>query len=163
LTTGSLVALATATALSADRTGESAGRSLTISCGAEAVTASPYPGWFYAGPALAALAVGLAATLFVLHRIARRPWPAEESEAPAELALRRRSAEAALAGYGVLVVTMFIGFASVAAGTLANIRCSGVVSQNVAATALGVAGFAGALCLVTYLVRLVAPPAWSRS
>lgn len=163
LTTGSLVMLAITTSLTADPTGDAADRSLTIDCGAERYTASPYPGLFYSRPALAALAVGLVATLFVLRRIARRPWPVDESEGQAESALRRRSAEATLAGYGILVVTMFIGFVTFVAGPLANLGCPGVLSYKVGAAALGCSALLGLLCFVMYLVRLVAPPSWSRA
>jgi hypothetical protein len=156
LASGALIALAvtgTATAASAEQLRCIDGQSMV----------SPYPGWLYARSALLALAVGLGATLVVLRRIARRPWPAGEADDAAEAALRRRSAEAAVAGYGILVVTMVAGFAGATFGTTMNTGCPGVAAVDVLATALGFASLFGLLCLVVYLVRLVMPPTWSRA
>jgi hypothetical protein len=97
------------------------------------------------------------------RRIARRPWPAGDAEDAAEPALRRRSAEAAVAGYGILVVTMTAGYAGWAFGTTMNTGCQGLRSVNVMATAFGFASLFGLLCLVVYLVQLAAPPTWSRA
>jgi hypothetical protein len=163
LATGALLALSITGTATATDSGNAARRALAIECSDQVQAGSPYPGWFYARTALLALAIGLVATLVVLRRIARSPWPTDDADDAAESALRRRSAEAAIGGYGVLVVTMVAGFAGTAFGTIMNVGCSGAASLNVAATAFGFASLFALLCVFVYLVRLVAPPTWSRA
>jgi hypothetical protein len=163
LATGALLALSFAGTATATDSGDATGRVLTVTCSDETFPSSPYPGWFYTHTALLALVIGLVATLVVLRRIARSPWPIDEAADAAESALRRRSAEAAVAGYGVLVVTMVAGFAGTAFGIIMNVGCPGAASLNVAATAFGFALLFALLCFVVYLVRLAAPPTWSQS
>jgi hypothetical protein len=161
LATGALLALAAAGSAAAAASGDASGTTLTLTCPDGESMTIPYPGWYYSRPALLALAVGLGATTLVLWRIARRPWPADEDADAAESALRRRSAEAAVAGYGILVVTMVVGFAGKAFGVMLNAGCSTLI--NLTATPFGFATLFALLCFVVYLVRLVMPPTWSRS
>jgi hypothetical protein len=165
LMTGALVVMAVGGAVTATRTGDAAGRALQVECPPVTSSSGPFPGWFYSRPALVALVLGLAATLLVLRQIARRPWPASDvpQRDETETLLRNRSAEAALAGYGVLITTMLAGFAAFAGGTAANLRCAAEPALLPAAVMLVVAAFASAWCFVAYAIRLVSPTSWSRS
>ncbi|MGX6602096.1 hypothetical protein ACWKSP_08180 [Micromonosporaceae bacterium Da 78-11] len=117
------------------------GRSRALQCTYDesTVVKLPFPGTFYAVPALAAVLAGLVLAALVLRRIARRPQLVER--AAADDALRRRSAEAVAAATGVLVLVPLVGFALTAATGLTEL---GPMCDRAGWTVLGYALFATA-------------------
>ncbi|MEZ5407051.1 MAG: hypothetical protein R2761_03435 [Acidimicrobiales bacterium] len=129
-----------------------AGRALTTSCSPDTSSSrGPWPGWFYSGPLLAVVAVGLALAAVALRTVVNRPRltvapvavpvseDAEGGDAEAlalDDALRRWSARRVVAAVAMLVALPLLGTASVAAVALAGADCLPAGGQ-VAVAALG--------------------------
>lgn len=153
-----LLALLTAAALtaSADDLGR-AGRSLTAACGELTESHGPWPGLFYGGPILGALALATAACGYALHRVTRRPAPAPSATAEAREAderQRRDHARAVTAAWGLTVCVPLAGSAFSAWGALTSLSCLGATAQTLGWLVLPVAvtAFGTALWLLFTLV-----------
>ncbi|MEV0972644.1 hypothetical protein [Microtetraspora glauca] len=114
-----LLSVTSATA-SADDLGRS-GRVLAMSSpdGAVRSATGPWPGWFYAWPMLAVLAVAFLLSALVTHRVVQRGRPGLDPAARAvDDAQRAHSARVVTAAYGLCVALPLTGVAVVAAGAL---------------------------------------------
>jgi hypothetical protein len=144
--------LSTATAIGSPDDMGRAGRALTMTCSGVTESHGPWPGSFYAVPALASLALATAACGYALRRITRRPGGEQE---------RRDRASAITAAWGLLVSAPLAGAGWTAAGSLRGLSCDGTPG-SVAAWALL------PLCLVSLgtaiwcLFTVVAPKAAQR-
>lgn len=144
--------LVTAIAIgSPDDTGR-AGRALTMTCSGVTESHGPWPGTFYAVPALASLVSSTAACGYALRHITRRPGQERD---------RRNRALAITAAWGLLTSAPLAGAAWTAAGSLRGLSCDGTLGSvavwvllPVCLLALGTAIW----CLFT----VVAPKAFQR-
>ncbi|MGW3120202.1 hypothetical protein ACWDBW_24170 [Streptomyces sp. NPDC001107] len=118
--------LSTATAIGSPDDMGRAGRALRMTCSGVTESHGPWPGSFYAVPALASLALAGAACGYALRRITRRPGDEQE---------RRDRAAAVTAAWGLLVSVPLAGAAWTAAGSLHGLSCAGTPG-SVAAWAL---------------------------
>lgn len=116
-----------------------AGRWLTTSCSPDMSSSrGPWPGWFYSGPLLAVVGVGLVLTAVALRAIVNRPRLTLPVTVPApaggdarvagvalalDEALRRWAARRVVAACAMLVALPLLGTASVAAVALAGADC----------------------------------------
>ncbi|WP_067176815.1 hypothetical protein [Microtetraspora niveoalba] len=81
--------------------------------------AGPWPGWFYAWPMLAVLAVAFLLSALVIHRVVQRGRPGLDPVATAvDDAQRAHSAQVVTAAYGLCVALPLTGVSVVAAGAL---------------------------------------------
>ena len=119
-----------------------AGRVLTTSCSPDTSSSrGPWPGWFYSGPLLAVVAVGMVLAAVALRAVVNRPRltlelvtepvggpavPVGGGDAGAlalDEALRRWSARRVVAACAMVVALPLLGMASVAAVVLAGAPC----------------------------------------
>ncbi|NUT30930.1 MAG: hypothetical protein HOV84_34280 [Streptomyces sp.] len=112
--------LVTATAIGSPDDLGRAGRALTMSCSGVTESHGPWPGSFYAVPALASLALGTGACGYALRHITRRPGDEQE---------RRNRALAVTAAWGLLVSAPLAGTAWSAAGSLRGLSCDGTLGS----------------------------------
>ncbi|WP_326773898.1 hypothetical protein [Streptomyces sp. NBC_01445] len=117
--------LVTATAIGSPDDMGRAGRVLTMACSGVTESHGPWPGSFYAGPALASLALGTGACGHALRHITRRPGDDQE---------RRDRASAITAAWGLLVAAPLAGTAWSAAGSLRGLSCDGMLGSVAAWT-----------------------------
>lgn len=139
--TAALVALAVGAILagSDDDLGR-AGRVLTTSCSPDTSSSrGPWPGWFYSGPLLAVVGLGLVLAVVALRAVVNRPrLTVDRAPAPVgagsggggeagalvlDEALRRWSAHRVVAACAMVVALPLLGMASVAAVVLAGAEC----------------------------------------
>ncbi len=105
------------------------GRSLVIECGATALTSGPWPGLSSSAPLAAALVGGLVLAAAGARAAALRPRagdPADLVSTAADDAVRRRSTEAVVAAYGVLVAASACGVVIVTAIVMHQPPCAPV-------------------------------------
>lgn len=146
----SLIVLLVATSATASLDDSGRSRALTVVSTDSTNTASPYPGWFYAGPLLAVtLAIVLAAVL-AIQRTAH--LPAVSLDAAADAAWRRRAA----------VVLSHIATAGLLLYLAATLLMVGGALHSVSLNARGewaagaaVAFFAGVVAAATAVVTLL--------
>lgn len=113
LSGGALIVLLLVTGLTGGADDAGLQRALTVSVPGGSNTASPYPGWFYAGPLLAATALLLLTAVLAMRRIAALPAldgpsaAADHAWRQAATAAVSRLATAGLLGYlaGCLLAT----------------------------------------------------------
>ena len=119
---------------------------------------SPWPGWFYAWPILAALAVALVLSALVLHRIVRRGRPGLDPATRAvDEAQRAHSARVVTAAYGLCVALPLSGIALIAAGTVKNSDHLPAWGMTAPPALIGVA-FLAAGSAIWYLAELLSSP-----
>ncbi|MFI9776562.1 hypothetical protein ACIHCV_17860 [Streptomyces sp. NPDC051956] len=144
--------LVTATAIGSPDDMGRAGRVLRMACSGVTESHGPWPGSFYAGPALASLALGTGACGHALRHITRRPGDDQE---------RRDRALAITAAWGLLVAAPLAGTAWSAAGSLRGLSCDGMLG-GVAAWALLPICLASLSTAIWCLITVVAPKAARR-
>ncbi|MFI9052561.1 hypothetical protein [Streptomyces sp. NPDC053427] len=115
--------LATATAIGSPDDMGRAGRVLKMACSGVTESHGPWPGSFYAGPALASLALGTGACTYALRHLTRRPGDDQA---------RRDRAQAITAAWGLLVAAPLAGTAWSAAGSLRGLSCDGTLGSMAA-------------------------------
>jgi hypothetical protein len=149
--TASLAGVLTCTSLTADPDilGHR-GRTLTVTCGNFTVIgAGPWPGSYYSLPIAATVLVAAILAAAVLRTVARRPRPASDDSArAADDALRRGSARAVTAAFGLIVTTPLVGVTLLTGAQLIKLSCTsvswvtgaGIVSFAVSALAFAASG-----------------------
>lgn len=142
-----VVLLAVAAALGSPDDMGRPGRSLQAACQDLREAASPWPGHYYGIPAALALAVGSAAAVLALRRIALRPGDAE---------WRGARARGVVASWGLLTSGMLAGTAYFAGGALYRLSCTGALGATTGGLVLAVAPAALA-CALWCLFTLLAP------
>ncbi|MDX3583830.1 hypothetical protein [Streptomyces europaeiscabiei] len=140
-----LVTIAAVTA-SADADGRS-GRALSVTCPAGTQLLSPWPGPYYAWPALSGLAAGTVACALLLHRVTVRSGSVDQ---------RRISVRAAVGAWGVLVTAPLFAVSSTMAEAVLNTSCASLM-QNVALWGLGLAALTSAVTAGHCLSVLLLP------
>lgn len=160
-----------------------AGRWLTTSCSPDTSSSrGPWPGWFYSGPLLAVVGVGLVLTAVALRVIVNRPRltapalapvpaggdvgsarsAASDAEALAlDEAMRRWAARRVVAACAMLVALPLLGTASVAAVALAGADCLPAGGRVAEAALVLVAPLASVL--LGWSVQALLSPAGVRS
>ncbi|MDN3297242.1 hypothetical protein QWM81_25005 [Streptomyces ficellus] len=142
-----------ATTASADSDGRP-GRALSVTCPAGTHLLSPWPGPYYAWPALGGLALGTAACVLLLRRVTARSGNDDQ---------RRINARAAVGAWGVLVaaplfaVSLAMGFV-----VLLSMPCGGAL-MDVALWGLVVAAFTSAVTVGHCLGVLLLPQAYVKA
>lgn len=123
------------------------------------VTASPYPGWYYGIPLLAAAALVLVATEGVLRLIARRPAVVDADPAY-DAASRRLSAHRALRGTQLVLALTDAGVLGVMSAALSSVdRGAFGVGLGLVATLVGLAGLVAAVVPARPAVQAIWPGA----
>lgn len=109
---------------SADDLGR-AGRALTRRCNETTTgTHGPWAGVFYSLPLAIVVLIGIAAGLFTLHRVVRRPRPSNPHDVrTSDDALRRAHARVVVAALGVMITVPLIGVSVVTAVGLLGVNC----------------------------------------
>ena len=152
--------LAAATAVTAAGVaGGTDGRSLTLACAdGSAGSASPWPGWSYGAPALAALFFGALLVELSVRRIVERPRPdSEVLDAAADEASRRASMQRVLVA-GLAIGLVPLAGVSLAAASIFSFICSPpgkLAWTGPVAVTLAIFGFAAALGAVGGLATLI--------
>jgi hypothetical protein len=129
-----------------------AGRALTMTCSGVTESHGPWPGSFYAGPALASLTAGTVACGYALRHITCRPGDEQE---------RRNRALAITAAWGLLISAPLAGAAWTAAGSLRGLSCDGTLGSVAVWVLLPVCLLAVGTA-VWCLFTVVAPKAFQR-
>ncbi|MFF3291573.1 hypothetical protein [Streptomyces sp. NPDC003023] len=141
-----------ATTASADSKGRS-GRALAVECPAGSQLLSPWPGLYYAWPALGGVALGTLACALLLRRVTLRPQPEDQ---------RRVQARAAVGAWGVLVTAPLFAVSSTMAVVVLSLACGGA-AKLAALAALALTAFTSALTGCHCLGVLLIPTAYTKA
>ncbi|MFH8928324.1 hypothetical protein ACH4D4_14840 [Streptomyces pristinaespiralis] len=146
-----LVVIAASTA-SADAKGRS-GRALAVECPAGSQLLAPWPGLYYAWPALGGVALGALACALLLRRVTLRSQTDDQ---------RRVQARAAVGAWGVVVTAPLFAVSFTMAVVVLSLSCAGVAKIFVLA-ALALTAFASALSCCHCLGVLLIPQAYTEA
>jgi len=97
-----------------------AGRAITVTCGSTTRILGPWPGVFYAAPIALSLALGTAACVWALRRIAHRPGGNRQ---------RHDRSWAITAAWGLLVSSQLLLVVGMIARVLIYTRCAGMLGN----------------------------------
>lgn len=146
-----LLIVATATG-SADADGRS-GRALSVTCPKGPQLLSPWPGPYYAWPALGGLALGTVACALLLRRVTARSGSDDQ---------RRTSVRAAVGAWGVLVTAPLFAVSLTMGVVVLSLSCAGEV-KYVALWGLAVTALTAALTACHCLGVLLLPQAYIKA
>ncbi|MET9421463.1 hypothetical protein ABZY06_12120 [Streptomyces sp. NPDC006540] len=144
-----LVVVAASTA-SADSKGRP-GRALAVECPAGSQLLGPWPGLYYAWPALGGMALGTVACALLLRRVTLRSQTDDQ---------RRIQARAAVGAWGVLVTAPLFAVSFTMAVVVLSLSCAGA-AKVFALTALALTAFTSALTGCHCLGVLLIPQAYT--
>jgi hypothetical protein len=147
-----ILLIAAAATASADADGRS-GRALCVTCPAGAQLLSPWPGLYYAWPALGGLAFGTLACVLLLHRITGRSGSDDQ---------RRISVRAAVGAWGVLVAAPLFAVSLTMATVVLSLSCAGGM-KDVALWGLALTVLTSALTACHCLGVLLLPQAYVKA
>ncbi len=134
-------------------------RAISFATGSLTSSATPYGGWFYAGPLLALDAVFLGVLVLALRRIATTPAIGPAGHAAADTAWRRASCRIVVAlATGALLLPVG-GLALVSGIAIGNARLPGIARWWTHASQVLVGG--GAIAVLAALVALAACLSWA--
>lgn len=122
------------------------------------VSAGPWPGTYYTVPVMIALLVAVLVTIVVLREVTLRP---RSGDPAGDDALRRRSAEAVTAAWGVAIGIPLAGFAITAAFCVSNLAVAPLSWRLGAGLLLAVA--LGAVIFVLWCLATLVVPRRRRS
>jgi len=120
---------------------------------AREISAGPWPGSYYTVPAMIALVLAAIATAVVLRQVTLRP---RAGDPVGDDALRRRSAEAVTAAWGVATSIPLAGISIIAVLTLSNLATT-PASWRVAGGGLLLVGLGAMILVLWCLATLVVP------
>lgn len=120
---------------------------------AREISAGPWPGSYYTAPAMIALVLAAIATAVVLRQVTLRP---RAGDPVGDDALRRRSAEAVTAAWGVATSIPLAGISIIAVLTLSNLATT-PASWRVAGGGLLLVGLGAMILVLWCLATLVVP------
>lgn len=129
------------------------GRALAVECPAGSQLLGPWPGPYYAWPALGGLVLGTAACVLLLRRITLRASTADQ---------RRVQARAAVGAWGVLVTAPLFAVSLTMAIVVLSLSCAGV-AKPLALLPLALTAFASALTCCHCLGVLLRPQAYTEA
>ena len=147
-----LALLATGVTASADETGLL--RAFTVERPDGGSTASPYPGWFYAVPLLAATALLLLTAVLAMRRIAR--LPALGDAARSADGAWRRAATAAVSRLATAGLLAYLGGTLLVTGSAIRSAGSGTPLELLGSAVVVIALVAAALACVAFALALAA-------
>ncbi|MGW2044253.1 hypothetical protein ACWCPF_03580 [Streptomyces sp. NPDC001858] len=142
-----LLTIGAATA-SPDKAGRT-GRSLAVTCSTVTRHLGPWPGLYYAAPVLVSLALGTAACVWSLRRIAHRPGDNQQ---------RHDRSWAITGAWGLLVSSQLLLVVGMIARVLFYSQCAGMLG-NVTALVIYPLGLLSLFALAWSLFTIVAPRA----
>ncbi|MFG2538740.1 hypothetical protein ACGFU4_26260 [Streptomyces sp. NPDC048511] len=138
-----------ATTASADSDGRH-GRALSVTCAGGTYLLSPWPGPYYAWPALGGLTLGTVACALLLRRVTARSGNDDQ---------RRVNARAAVGAWGVLVSAPLFAVSVTAGFVMLSTPCGGTMTA-LALWGLGIAALASVLTAGHCLGVLLLPQAY---
>lgn len=141
-----------ATTGSADADGRS-GRALSVACPAGTQLLSPWPGPYYAWPALGGLALGTVACALLLRRVTARCGSDDQ---------RRTSVRAAVGAWGVLVTAPLFAVSLTMGVVVLSMSCAGGM-KDVAQWGLAITALTSALTACHCLGVLLLPQAYIKA
>lgn len=147
-----ILLIVAATTASADADGRS-GRALSVTCPAGVQLLSPWPGPYYAWPALGGLALGTIACALLLRRVTARSGSDDQ---------RRMSIRAAIGAWGVLVTAPLFAVSLTMGVVVLSLSCAGAM-KDVAMWGLAVTALTSALTACHCLGVLLLPQAYLKA